>query len=326
MARAGLLDYVMFEKESSFATEPSNLTKSLPVDAFNLDGENQGREVRPIAGTRELLRHPTGNYIVTGSISAPFYPNEIGWLLYGLFGSVSSAAEGSSGYKHTFSISNSLPTFTFGVDRQGTKYTYLGVAVNSATLNFSREDNEVKASFDLIGQKDKEASASFGTFTYPAADVLPLSNTTFKINDVENTTMKNITLTLSNNMTPDDWRTLSSGRFITNPYPMAWSVTGSFSGLFDANVIKYKWGDASATEPQISVGQFPIELTVTGPEIESGVNYKLHVLIPKAKVRTASAPLTTDVVIVSGDFTAIYDSDSAYSILLELTNTTASYS
>ena len=325
--RAGLLDYVEFEKETSYGTEPASLSKCLPVDAFNLEGRNEGREERPIAGTRELLRHPTGNYSLTGSVSAPFYPNEIGWLIYGLFGSVTSTQQGStSAYKHVFSIANTLPSFTFGESKQGTNFTYLGVEVNSGTFTFNRADNEVKASFDLIGQKDKIADATFTSFTYPTADVLNLSNVTFKINDTSNDNMKSITFTFNNNMSPDDWRTLTSGRFISAPYPGAFAVSGSFSGLFDVNIIKYKWGLATATSPQTTVSTFPIEITAQGPLIEDSYYYEFHIKIPSAKILTSAVPLTTDVVAVTADFVGIYDSSAGYSVTVDLTNTTASYS
>ena len=99
-----------------------------------------------------------------------------------------------------------------------------------------------------------------------------------------------------------------------------------YQNIFDVNIIKYKWGLATATEPQTTVSTFPIEITAQGPLIESSYYYEFHIKIPSAKILTSAAPLTTDVVAVTADFVGIYDSSAGYSVTVDLTNTTASYS
>src|SRR5688500_3377165 len=91
-------------------------TKFLPVKDVNFPVDVEFIDVPEIGGSRQRGQKYDGPVSVSATLTSSFYPSlAMGVLLRGLFGSVTTAAEGASStaFRHTFADAAVLPSLSF---------------------------------------------------------------------------------------------------------------------------------------------------------------------------------------------------------------------
>lgn len=80
-------------------------------------------------------------------VEAPAYPVEIGYFLYGIMGSTSYATG-----THTFTVGNSVPSFSIEDDDPVQARVYTGCQVSAFSLRFNRAEGLVTFNSKLMGK------------------------------------------------------------------------------------------------------------------------------------------------------------------------------
>ncbi|MCM8767055.1 MAG: phage tail tube protein [Candidatus Omnitrophica bacterium] len=271
----------------------------------------------------------TGNFTVSGGISLPFYYNLAGYFLYALFGKVETTELDTGIYKHVFTFSDVLPSFSTYVDRITAVFAYPGCMVNRGSFRFSADEMPITFDVDLIAKTELKYTGQMPTVVIPNQKVFIRTGTAIKVNNSANNNVKSIDVNIDNRIDTRQSRTLTSGRFITDPARGAPEVSGSVTSIF-ASMYEWEifWG--SPNQPaEIELTGVPIELTVTGDTI-GNTNYKnqFKLIIPKAYLMARSNGTLSragEWIDVTFDFQAIYDVSYGYLASAELINTHPSY-
>lgn len=140
-------------KETAYGTPPSQPAVLLPYSsasfswAFDqvVDSARRGIPVKDFHAYRGAGR-------VEGSLEFPVYPEEIGYFLLAILGSVETSGTGP--YTHTFSLNTTSNPPSLAIwDRTGVKdYIYKGLLVNEVTFSWNAAEGFLNASVSMLGK------------------------------------------------------------------------------------------------------------------------------------------------------------------------------
>jgi hypothetical protein len=250
-----------------------------------------------------------------GSLQMPAWPeNGLEDAFLGALGSVSSAQQGATtAYTHTFTESNSLPTFsiTKWAGSLGEPQAYAGCMVNSLKLdytsgspvNMSVEYLTNSVDFSKSAPTQTYASSSpftFNDFTCSLGDygVLPTANSNVSTASIEINNNIHELMTANKKMEPDV------------KIPGQLEVTGRIEFPF-GNLDEYKrylGGSTTANNVNDIITDRAITLNLTGANIASTYNYDLTITLPKVNLINLKPDGSADDPIMYGfDFRALYD-------------------
>lgn len=168
---------------------------------------------------------------VEASLESMAFPEEIGYLLFGILGSCSTSGTAAP-YVHTFSLNSNPPSFSIQDENGVQTYRYTGCMINSLTLSFNIAEGAVHWSADFMGKEKGSASGSIPAeattppfLGWQATAAIGATSPYGKVTEAELTIAREVVLGYvdGNAQTPG---TAYSG-------PM--EVTGSCTLLFDSN-------------------------------------------------------------------------------------------
>lgn len=263
-----------------------------------------------------------------GSLEMPAWPeNGLEDAFLGALGSVSSAQQGAtSAYLHTFSESNSLPTFsiTKWAGSLGEPQAYTGCIVNSLKLDYA-SGSPVNMGVEYISNS-VDFSKSAPTQTYASTDPFTFNDFTCKLGDygvapTANTTVTKASIEIKNNI--NSLRTANKKMEPSIKIPGQLEVTGRVEFPFD-NLDEYRryiGGSVSANTADDIISDRAITLQLTGANIASTYNYDLSITLPKVNLINLKPDGSADDPIMYGfDFRALYDSATQKTVSATVTS------
>ncbi len=321
------LGLLTFDKEQNWGTKATPNT-IIPIFGETITSRNE-LEVRDVIVRKiDYKLAWTGNFSVSGGISLPFYYDLAGIFLYALFGKVQTQTLASGVYKHIFTFGDTLPSFTTYVDRITAIFAYPGCILNRGSFRFSAEEMPITFDVDLIAKTEELYTGNMPTVTIPESKIFIRTGTAIKVNNQSNNNVKSIDVAIDNRLETRANRTLTSGRFITEPARGAPEVSGSITSIFASmNEWRIFWGNSNAPA-EIELTGVPIELTVTGQPINQTYNYQFKLIIPEVYLMARSNGTLAragEWIDVTFDFQSVYNPSSGYLASAELINTTPSY-
>lgn len=322
---------IIIGKETTYGTQATSLNKCYPFFSENITSENVVENVNLIAKNFEYSKYYTGDFNVRGDVRFPVYYNLGGHLLYALFGSVTSELKGTTAYKHTFALSDTLPSYSFYIDRgiaATDAFINLGGIMNTMNVVISRRQTPIVFETSWIFKNEKNFSGVEPTYTVPTEKIFIRTNSMFKINNTQNDMCKEITININKNIDIEEAKVLTSGRFVAEPVNGVPEVTGSVTFRFlNLNEWKLFWGAFDATEPQDEISGVALETSITGDLIETTYYNALKFIIPNAVLTRRGGGTLTERGRgeVTYDWVAHYDTTLTHKISCELTNTQTSY-
>jgi len=164
-------------------------------------------------GSRGLTFTVDKPYHITGNISSWAFPekNGFGPMLYGAFGSSTSATVTTGCYIHKFSVvDKQVPSFTVWMKTGVYEVTGTNCQVNKLDIKNTKA-SILDYSADIVGSKLATAS-SFGTATYVTGATKVFRSGGAKIywDDTLSTNVDDVTLTIDNGIDPQDAKSLGT--------------------------------------------------------------------------------------------------------------------
>jgi len=314
------LNAISFKQETTFGTAVVP-NVSYPIESEDLHVEGGIGIHGPVQANRASSIAPYAqrkNYV--GTLGTFIYPEEFGWLFKGLLGDVSSAVVTGSIYKHTFSVTTDIPSFTFEKNAQVVNQRYAGSKVNSMTINY-RNNEEVSVSIPVIAKTMATATAispswpTIRPFVAVDVSVKIAANKAGLAAATADGDIENCTITIANDL--ETKYGLNGSQDPNRIIPKRLKVSGSFDKYFSGTTEL----DAYLARTQKALGIY-----CTGDVISGSDTYQFNIEL--ADVRFMAHPVSTglnEVIVCSIEFEAFYDVTDSEVIEATLQNTTASY-
>jgi len=289
-------------KESTYGTA---VAATRYLEAIASIKPDQNWIIPPPIASRAFRKRNLGPYRARGTIGDfSVEPENIGELLLGVFGSVTTTNPVAGVYSHTFSPADTLPSYTVRMGVEQTERVLPGGLVEALTVKFAH-DKDVMANAEILSGF-LETKAAIGTPTISALQALNMQDAasvlTIAIID-KRTLVYDLELTIKNNI-PFDKGDLSGRTFATKRVGQR-MVDGKLSAYFD-NTIEY--------DRFINGGEFKLIITAVGPIIESTYKYQLGFELRKCvysggvpDVKPQNEPLVID-----APFKAFYDTTDGF--------------
>ena len=294
--------YLGLGKESTYGTA---VAATRYLEAIASIKPDQGWIIPPPIASRAFRKRNLGPYRARGTIGDfPVEPENIGELLLGAFGSVSTQNLVTGVYKHTFSPANILPSYSVRMGVEQTERILVGGLVESLTVKFAH-DKDIQASAEILSGF-VEQKAIIGSPTISALQALNMQNAASVLTiDVMNkrNIIYDLELTIKNNI-PFDKGDLSGRTFATKRVGQR-EVSGKLSAYFD---------DTTEYDRFIAGTEFTLIITAQGPLIVTDYYYKLGFEARKCvysggvpDVKPQNEPLVID-----APFKALYDTTDGF--------------
>ena len=264
-----------------------------------------------------------------GSLQMPAWPeNGLEDAFLGALGTVSSAQQGgTAAYTHTFTESNSLPTFsiTKWAGSLGEPQAYTGCMVNSLRLDYT-SGSPVNMAVEYI-TNSVDFSKSAPTQTYAATEPFTFTDFTCKLGDygvapTANSNVTNASIEIRNNI--DSLMTANKKMEPGIKIPGQLEVTGRIEFPFGSldEYKRYLGGSTTATTVNDIISDRAITLQLTGANIASTYNYDLSITLPRVNLIDLKPDGSADDPIMYGfDFRALYDSAAGSQKMISATIT-----
>jgi len=149
----GSLSQIVYQQETTYKTTPASPdVKLLYFESENLNAQRNLIQTPVIRSNRNSASPILGNYIVTGSINTHLQAYNLGTLIKGCLGSVTTT--GTNPYTHVIKVGNTLPTFFIekGFTDISQYLRYQGCYISGMSIDFAAEGLQ-KCSFDISGAK-----------------------------------------------------------------------------------------------------------------------------------------------------------------------------
>jgi len=276
----------------------------------------------------DYLKQVAGPYGIAGDFDIKVEPENIGHILLGLFGQVTSEVQGAtSAYKHTFKPigeDSELPSFTFGVGMGAvTDRRIAGCKIKKLTLS-CEAGNLLLGSVTIVGKKD-----SITDLLTPSFSALPPFAWNQATVKRAATTIKPLGFEFNyeNILSEDEYR-LTTDRTIQELPWLSRKISGRMDLKFaNTDDLKRFYGSDTVTTPQETLGTLALNFKFEGALIEDPYKYTLEIDLPKVVYDLAGANISVRDKIVQGiEWTALYDATATYAAKVELTNKVSSYS
>ena len=318
------------------ATPGTGLTPThlLPVKDVDFTTDTDFIEIREIRGSRQAYSSFDGPFRPSATFTSSLYPDGgYGYLLKGLFGSVASAATGSSATAktHTFGDAAVLPSFslersdarddvTGGILHErlsGAKIESIGFSCNYG------EDVEISVTAQALKfPTDPAAKPAAGLFTtgYPTADPMIFTNASILVDNVLNSYFKSIDFEFTNTLerqealrgTREAYSLLEGGLECTLSGTMVFQDMTFYNAFRDS------------TQLRITV-VFQSTNTIA-TDMPGNIYNKYYFDFPKVKVSNYGIPMTAgEVMEADVEFAVQFDQTSGKLVNVQLTNLVPNY-
>jgi hypothetical protein len=284
---------------------------------------DQGWIIPPPIASRAFRKRNLGPYTATGSIGDfGVDPLNIGELLLGAFGSVSTLQQGGTAARlHTFTpVEGVLPSLTVRLGVEATERISPGTFVEALTLKFAH-DKDVQANAQILSGY-VETKGAIGSPTLSTLQNLNMQDIN-SIYTIDGSPKRNVVydfeFTIKNNI-PIAKRDLSGRQFTTARVGQR-EVTGKLSAYFDTTAEYDRF---------IAGTEFTLIARAQGPLIASPYYYYLEVEMRKCAYDKDAAPgvkAQSEPLVVDAPFQALYDSTGGFNAeaKAKLMNTIAAY-
>ena len=267
---------VGFGKESSYGEDVA-LTKWVPAKNFKWTSSKGTVTTNTMAslGPKYAVN---GLFGVTGSFEMLARTEDIGQILYSIFGGLTST-DITSAYSHAHVPAATVTTYTCGVavDSGGgnTNETFPGWFATSVNLK-GRAGEPITMTVNFIAQTHHVDSRGSPTFSTDPALVLVDSNDYFKLDTVEDTYVTAFDITITREYPSLEDETPISNIVRQHATPGIIKMEGTVNRLYkDLTALKNFLGSASATEPDPDgvVNTRALDILSKSTVIARGSNY-----------------------------------------------------
>ncbi len=311
--------YVALGKESTYGT---SVAATRYIDAEANINPDHNWIISPSIGSRADKKKQLGFYRAKGNIGDfEVEPENIGELLHGVFGSVSSAQQGSTvAYLHTFTPADTLPSYTARLGVEQTQRILPGCLIEALTLKFEA-GKAVRVTAEILSGFP-EAKAAIGTPTLSELNAFTMfdSNSVLTIGgSSKRSLVYALEVTIKNNI-PFDKGALDGRTFSVKRYGKR-EITGKISMFFD---------DTTEYDRFIAGTDFNLVNTAVGPNISGIYNYQLDLDLRKCVYLKDTVPAIkpqNEALVIDAPFKAFYDSTGGFNAegKATLQNTITSY-
>ena len=309
--------YVGLGKESTYGT-PVAATRY--IDAVASLKPNHNWYIQPSVVDRSVRKKVLGIYRTEGRIGEfDVEPENIGELLLGCFGSVSTSQPQAGVYQHTFSPADTLPSYTLRLGSDIIERVLPGCLVEALTFKFTA-DKPVKATAEVYSGM-AESLNSIGTPTLSTLPPLTMfENSTLTIaGSDKRQQVYEVEVTVKNNILFN--RGAVDSRYYTVRRYGQREVTGKVSLYFD---------DTSELQRFLNGEEFALVVQAQGAVIAEGYRYGLKLELRRCVYLRDAAPdivAASEPLVIEAPFQAFYDTTGGFNaeVKATLVNTVSTY-
>ena len=296
-------------------------TKFIPVKSVNFDVQQDEIRFREIAGSRQAQQSFGGSIRPSVTFDTAFYPSgAFGTILRGLFGSVESAAEGTSAsaFTHTFGDAATLPSLSFersdsASAGQGLLHQRIpGCKIES--VSFTAEFGaEVNMSVTAQGLDFPETPATKpGVITLPAMNPFIFTGVVIDIDGTPSDLFKSVNFDFNNTLEPQEALRGTRTAYKIHEGPLECTLSGTM--IYEDNTIYNMF--MNAEELSVSV-RFEGDMADAGEDIP----YAAEFTWPKVKVLNFDVAMEAEGVMEADvEFSVAYDKTLNRFVTASLTN------
>ncbi len=323
--------YMGIQEELTYGTPLSTSYDFIPIISESISEDNNFLMAETVE-SRELVKSRLGKFIAEGTFLQYVEPENIGWILKAIFGTVadggctSAQQAATTTYKHTFKPTNNGPrsyTLEMGSDvtdgaRKYTSALFKKIELTAAAGELMQAAIDVMAKSVTLEALDSPSFSSLEPFVFHDQYV--------SIAGAEDADVEAIKIVIENG-----W----ADRFaLHSRTPVGKSIEDfKVSGTLDLNfdsLANYKrfLGSASSTSPESqSYTSHALNLMTDGPATgDAAYVYEFNVLMPECYFDTNKANLDKRSRMVQNlPFHAQYNASAAYIVAVELQNKVTAY-
>jgi hypothetical protein len=312
--------YAGIGKEATFGTAVAPGT-FLPIKSVEVTTDPQVYYPEEIRSNRAKSKGVAMGRKHEASLAMDAEPATLGHLLLGALGAVATsqpdAVNHPSVYNHVFSPANVLPSYTIEKYDSTMIQRVAGAKIDTLSLSIeSAGDGVLNAE---VGLKAKSVADQAAAASPNYSDKTPFvfHNATVTKGGATNDNVKNISLEISNKL-KDDHFVITKSKDVKEINEGMREVSGSVEMYFRT---KQDYLDF------INGSQDSLTITFEGGLISGVYVEKLTVELPKIQYDGFEVPMggADDEVMASLEFTALYDSTSAFDIKATLVNSVSAY-
>lgn len=194
---SGAMSSFLFKKEASYGTAVApDRSIGLVTKGFEPNTEAGYMEGEYLSNI-ELGSLAPSHYAFDGSVE--FDAQHFRFMDF-VMGGTTTHVETTGDWKHTFVAANTIPSMTVDMSLDATSdyvWRYAGVAVNTATVNFST-DKPVNVSLDMVGKTTDTSDTSATAAVIDDIAIFTPTMTTISVGGGTLTLVKDLTLTIEN--------------------------------------------------------------------------------------------------------------------------------
>lgn len=277
---------VTFGQESEYG-EYAPAKKRIAVSSESLKYSANKTEEGLLTGGVGKSLVETMSLHTEGEIATLAKPETVGFILAGLCGveQVSDTADENSKFKHTFTPignkeSDSLPSFSFTIDRGVNVQAYTGVKFNSCSFSAAAEDR-LQLSLSVSGKDEIQNGIIDKTLKPETSRAFKFHQASVLMDNAKVADITSISFDYNNNLDTSLYTT-DTGLYCKEPEAGTREATASFEALY-----------TSETEA-IRNGKFKTDAIVSVEiEFADSENNKLVFRIPNAQITEMETPTAT---------------------------------
>lgn len=309
--------YLAIGEEDSYGQEGS-ITDYIDIASSNLDTPDDQAIIWEGVSERAGVVHAPGLYVPSGEIVLPVDAQTTGYLFKWALGSVDTSEIEQDVYRHVFTPTNELKSFTVGVGKDIFEHKFIGAMIDS--LEMEVEDSFASITASIIAQKDMKANLN--NPIYNEISYFTFAQTNIMIGN-ETADVERLNLSIANNLDGEAGVILGSRHPSFIPLG-AREVSISLDLTFkDIKYLEKFWG---GTDGPVSVPTHDVIITMTGPPINNNYNYKLEILIPKFIFMTSNQEISgRDRIVQTVEGKGLFDRTLGYDIQITLLNNQPTY-
>lgn len=227
---------VTFGKESDYGTYAA-AKKRIAVSSESLKYSANKTEEGLLTGGVGKSLVETMSLHTEGEIATLAKPETVGYILAGLCGveQVADTADENSKYKHTFTPignreSDSLPSFSFTIDRGVNVQSYTGVKFNSCSFSAAAEDR-LQLSLSVNGKDEIKNGVIDSSLKPETSRAFKFHQASVQIDKAKVADITSINFDYNNNLDTSLYTT-DTGLYCKEPEAGTREVTASFEALY----------------------------------------------------------------------------------------------
>jgi hypothetical protein len=251
---------------------------------------------------------------LNGTLELPAWPEGgLEPLLKLIFGSATSTVNTATSYTHEFTqawdslLSASLTRWVPGMSSAYDVEAYTGAILSSLEIGYDGPGPiSLKATFDAGGFDGGKTNP---TRTYTTAAPFSWGQLAVELDQAAKTDVTKAAIKIERSVDKLFGADGSDGLIANILTPTDWAVTGSLQFPYEtkAEFMTYLTGSPTGTSISTVITDRELQLTCTGPEIETGHDYLLDFQMPKVNVSKCDPDKDADkTVMYDIDFTAQY--------------------